>query len=477
MKKVSALPLFIFIFFMIFSISVHAQILTNNTLLTPAGSTGYSGMRCINSTADNKIWCYLFEYSGGNGRLVRYNATGQNASNCSITYTSFGGSVLNETHAVNCFASGEQLLDITNIAAGNCTQLNINLTGSGNCKTPASWNFGDYDLNTKLVWFPKTGIATLPPSVSDQNTSTWALTYGALSFPNNSDNSTYWIVDKSTGTFNKYVNGIITQTLPNTTTLWGITPGTFRGDILKLPNGENRAYLAAGTRFYVLNFSSMENAEIVEAFVMAGPVNATYFEVDYSSGIVSVVQLMTNSSGTLNYYFNGAFLSSMPINNSNNWNAGISIYQLSLPVFEEGTYNWRVVYTDNQSNTYYPDICLAGCTGVYFTFVNGYNTDYIVSHPFDALALTIGNLFGVKSLETARIMATLFFTLLFSGALVVLLAMFARIHSDILGKIFMISVMIWLVFFTLAGWFPVWLFIILIVIAAYIASKTLGIGG
>lgn len=92
----------------------------------------------------------------------------------------------------------------------------------------------------------------------------------------------------------------------------------------------------------------------------------------------------------------------------------------------------------------------------------------------DQVALMIGSLFGILNCTVAQNISAIILSMIISIAIVVLLGFYAGISGKSLSSIFTFSMLIWLVMFTMAGWFPTWLIVILIITSALVVSGAVG---
>lgn len=131
----------------------------------------------------------------------------------------------------------------------------------------------------------------------------------------------------------------------------------------------------------------------------------------------------------------------------------------------------------NTSTTCYNSGCQLVGTSATACYPAGVPIADVGSNPMGYIASWTGSLFGIKDQTTAFAVAAIVFTLLLSTLLVVTLS-FYDIGGNFIGTIFIMSAFLLLLMFTLVGWFPTWLIVIMIVIASLgIAGKISGLVG
>lgn len=105
--------------------------------------------------------------------------------------------------------------------------------------------------------------------------------------------------------------------------------------------------------------------------------------------------------------------------------------------------------------------------------------NYLLNNPMNWVAMGVGGLFSVRSLTTSQQISSILFSFVIAIALVLGIAVVGKgkMSSNSMITGFIVSAFGGLVMFTLMGWFPAWLMIVLIVIGSYIMAKTMGLGG
>lgn len=147
-----------------------------------------------------------------------------------------------------------------------------------------------------------------------------------------------------------------------------------------------------------------------------------------------------------------------------------SITNFSNSVFPNGT-------SANQSHAYQNSstTCYDNNGNIVVCYIP--NAPYCNSYA-DSLALAVGGMFGVTNCGLAQNMSSIIITLIVGIIVTILLAYYGGI-SDGIPTIFGLVTMLMLVLFTLIGWFPAWLIVIMIVTSALAISGLLGklVGG
>jgi len=95
------------------------------------------------------------------------------------------------------------------------------------------------------------------------------------------------------------------------------------------------------------------------------------------------------------------------------------------------------------------------------------------------VALGLGGFLGVTNCGLAMNISSIIITLIASMSIVAMLGYYAKMRGKELGTIFVFATLMLLVLFTISGWFPSWLIIVLIVVSALSMGGVLGgmVGG
>lgn len=202
MKIQKAIPLFIFLFFFLFVTNARAFPLPieYNVSASQLGDNS-KGIRCVNSTIDDKIYCFIYDESGGSPawyhKFYRYNSTLGSYSSCSLdgTYgTSYNCAVgqlalLNESYAeFECGAAYCDLWDVSNISNSTCTMVQRNT--SGQCS-----NFITNSYSQPAVQDDNIYVSYSKNQIVDKNT------FALLA-------SGYWVTSADWGFGSKFLNQI-----------------------------------------------------------------------------------------------------------------------------------------------------------------------------------------------------------------------------------------------------------------------------
>lgn len=230
------------------------------------------GIRCINSTADDMIYCYV----QADSIIYRFNESLGNQTSCAMNYTGnpqYGISVANYSLAfVSAGTSYCDGWDITNIANGTCVLIS-RTSNANSCKSKlAMLQIGDF-FNNDIFYVPNYNIVNLSwlnvqspywhqPTAPEQYPTTIMLS-------DNSDNSTLYQYHSGTAygygaQFKKYVNGVLTNTFDNFSVTHGITAVNHIDiDIFRKDASTTYAFIVADNgaladSIYRVNFSLVE---------------------------------------------------------------------------------------------------------------------------------------------------------------------------------------------------------------------------
>lgn len=467
----------IVLFLFLFSINAYAYLpidINNSVSL----ANNVRGIRCINSTADNKIYCYVL----ADKIIYRFNETLQDQKSCNLNYTlgnHYGLSVLNNTDAY--ISSGSAYCDywdITNIATGTCTlkaRYGYALYPNGcYAKSPFTYQSGSFSNNA--FYIPNYAVTNLTfasiespfwPTPSSSNS------IGTVSIPNRSDNTTIYITGISTTqkpTY-KYVSGALSKTLGTFSEYWNIGSSNHVDiDLFKHSNSLTYGFIVADNGvdsdfLYRVNFTQAENTYATVIFALS-PLNNSY---DVNTADFPLrLELSTQLSGTLYFYFDNAFAGSINVNQSN-INDGVFSYTANIPT--TSSHSWRASYIDNQTNTW-------SFGNIYFTAIyGGLSPDAFFERPADTIALLFASPFNITDLPTARNLASMILTFIFSMIITLLVAIYGKVKGNFLFYIYIISFIGLLIMFTITGWFDVIYMVLLSIICGVIIVKALNIFG
>jgi hypothetical protein len=458
MKRLIVLPLSFFIFLTIFSINVRAYLpITNVSAGTDLGIP--KQFTCINSTLDNKIYCYAF--AGASHKIYRFNETLQDRQYCTLnnTYTEYGGVIANSTVAYILYSGGTILgFNITTINGGSCPMVDSQ-TLSGT--TAGAYYLGTHSLGDNL-FFMGNGIKD---SVFEGVEGAWwdegSLSNNTAILSNRSDNSTVYIM--KTGGLGaiintlifKYINKAFNKTI-DYQALWGFKSSStdfILASLIKRNASTTVGYFLDAThnRLYKVNFSAGEFIGLGTTIIAIKPINNQTLT---ASPITLEISISTANNGTVYFYLNNVLKGSQSITAPQT----DAHYYQSVGSLANGNYSWNATFTDLYGNSWYTDI-------QYFTKTTLPTADAVASY--------IGlYLFGITDLDLSKALTSIILTLLLSLMTIVALATL-KIGSEVLGKIFLYENFIWLIFFTILGWFYAWLLLIILAIAGFLIFKEL----
>lgn len=483
MNRLLVFPLFFFLFIFL-SIPGYAYYDIDITQNVSLSGYNYRALRCLNQT-DNEVYCYAI----GEDYFVRFNATLQDAKTCqnNVSFAPYGGAVINETTACIVYGAYTDCFNITNIASGGSCPLvyqysNIKSTGGASPVVGETYGYLTY-------WTGQNGIRNGNDLVSSafypQNIYFPYEDAGQTSIPYKDTNATlyytytydpYGLTEQVTEIYN---NGAYVSTTSSISDLWGLP--VLSGfpkytDIIDVDGTQymyilqERVSASHGTdtdTIWRVNFENVVNITAPN-FYATNPLNNS---VVLATGDTYQLRLylLTDKPGLLTFSHNDSSNLFLIINESN---MDSKYYTMDVPVADSDGLNfWYAWFIDNTSTQWtfasYP---------IYYTVQTQLTPGDLASNPAEALALAFASIFSIRDLATAKMMfsvvmafAMSFMTLIFLHKL--------KVHGDINGQAFMVSLLLWIVMFSLVGWFPSWLLVVIIVIAGFVMARNLGIGG
>ena len=279
-------------------------------------------------------------------------------------------------------------------------------------------------------------------------------------FPNQTNNETLYSVVEVSGTILKFVNGSYIQQYPPLIDVFG---NGFAPDLYKIDSATTWAYWSSGNYVYRGNFSKLlELGGSDFSFYGTYPIGNASIT---STSPTLTVALNTSNNGTLSFYVDGVLSGSYVVNSSST----IQTLYFTPPTALSIEYHyWYANYT--------LDLGYSWQTPNY-EFIIEYIPN-IFDNPGDAIALVIGGMFNLQNdLGSSQNISAILFSLIGSTGLVVLILSKAKHTKDIVN-LWIVSFMALLLFFTIAGWFNPFLYVLILIIDAFIVVKSgMGIFG
>lgn len=485
MKAVLLLSIIPF-FFLLLLIPAHAYISVDKNISTPTSE----GLACTN--VSGTFYCYLFvvNYPAvGDRAVVRYNATLEDSKWCEFNYHStayVGSGIVNATHLiyVSSTPATSYLIDISSIATNTTCQdtlITSPTVGSGVNRAGFSYSDNSSGFN---YWGASGAISnsTTSSTISAIWTDVTANNLHMISLPNQTTNVTAYATNHSVGTpytdFNytyifKLTSGVIATTYNNPFITYGIPTANspYNIDFHKENASTTWLYMSHNSRAYRMNWTEAED--------LGGGVSIRYVAGIGNGGITTTesiievgIGLTSSCNGTLIWYYDGSIKGNTSITTAPM--STEEYYYYALGVLSTGSHTWYASFLDSCTSTYWntsiQKFTVQTAQGSY---------DYILQNPANGMALLVGGVFSIYDLESSKHISSIIFTFVIAIAIVLGIGMVGKgkMASDSLLSIFGISIMVLLSMFTLMGWFPSWLLIILLVISAYAFVKMGKIGG
>jgi len=143
-------------------------------------------------------------------------------------------------------------------------------------------------------------------------------------------------------------------------------------------------------------------------------------------------------------------------------------------------YSYMIVNSTGSyfSSCVYPQLCrqltsttIACLTDVELIAQNITTSTNVFYNPANAIAMTIGSGFGITDLSQAQMITSIILSLVGSIATSIALSIKGKVKGHSLERIFTFSSLMYLVLFTMIGWFPSWLIVILIIVSTLVMTK------
>lgn len=462
MRNLLSISLCFLFLFSFFSVTARAYIpLTINTSTTVNQPSTVAGFRCVNQTnIDNKTYCYYAESASASYDvyIYRFNSTFGNKSSCTFTgcgVNTKGMAIYNET--VLWLTCG-YLVDVkeSNFAAGTCT--NASTYSTAYRQDYISQNWGSWLRNAGLWYFGYSGIKN--STGGSAGTKYWDAEnepYPTMFYlPNASDNSTTYASTGQNASYSKH--GLYSKYSGTTFSGWIGSPATlynidykqaFADDLVK-EGTTTWHYMVAenlGTLYmYKANWTLAEQSGL-GTVIAAAEDSITNTTVNGTSEQMSV-SLYTQCNGTIMWYLDGLNIGNTTVNSAPMSSA--TTYYYSTGILPDGAHSWSASFIDTcGGNTW-------SVPTVYFTKGS--------TGAIGVIYTSLGNALGVNNADAKAIFAIMLSTSFAAG-----LAYYVG------TKIFVPSMMGFVLLFAFVGWFPAWMTVVFITIAAMIFAKMSGL--
>lgn len=475
MKSYIILPFLFFFLVLTMPAMAYLPVEINETTGTPyVYST--RGLACTNSSGT--FYCYVLACDNSNYiRVFRYDDNLTNVEKCYIGLTSASGcgsitgfGIANSTHSLIKFTTGKfRLVPLNNFTGEICTAgAELGSTTSANMLTSG----GYYSGNDNVVYWGGIDDAKFSDNSTTAVAKFWADYYVNLRLDNQSDNSTIYAMTNATQnyTFGLYTDGALTNSYSSISELYGTSATYTNWDLYKLDADTTYLYFAYGTypNIYLVraNFSEALLYESGTEFIATSPEdNAIVYTIPDLS-----VRLTTDVNGTIFWYLDGSLLGSVII--TTNGTMTTQPFSANSGTLSTGSHTWYARFVDQFSNTWTTETLA-------FTYTLDSSLYTLMTNPADGLALLIGGLFNVETLEGARLVAGTLLSFIGAIGSVILISILAKgkLHASELSMMFGLSIIVFIVMFTFAGWLPYWLTALLVVIGGFAFAKMSGLGG
>lgn len=441
----------------------------------------YTPTAIMVSNLTGTTYVYLLGFTQASAaRLERYDANWANMVYCTFAGTANyeAAGLANSTHLLLKMADNNyRLVSIANMATNTTCQAS-DAFGSNSGYQPAG--MGYYGTAAAGYSYVPTGEYGIINSTTADNfiPAFWNSSVRAIKNSNVSQNTTVYGM-LSNGKLTRYDNSVDVGGMSTFLETFGID--TFNGvanwDILKYNASTTEAWFIDGTglgTMYLVraNFSKLESLGSYGVWfgklVGGGSIEN---QTTSSSPVNLGVFLETSCNGTIYWYLDGSNIGNTTINTAP---FAVQFFYFSSGTLTEGGHSNYAVFNDS-------------CVGANWTAQTNWFTyetpqgsyDYLLKNPANGLALLIGGVFSTANLATSQQISSIIFSVLIAIAIVLGIGMVGKgkMATDSLMSMFGITIMSLLVMFTLIGWFPAWLLILMLVISAYAFVKLGKIGG
>lgn len=476
MRKTLLLP-FLF-FFIVLTIPVFAYYdFDVNTTFAADQPLSIRGMDCTNNSGT--LYCYVAtQCNGGDWCVERYNATWQDKKECvwnALGYIGDNFAMINSTHAMlhNDPPQNDYfLVNVTDIATNSTCP--YTLIESDFNFTEDYYQAGTYypvDYTDSELYFAKQDIIVNGTTGQDIR-SGWGITeLESVSFPDETDNNTAYGKSVDVGgdldasDIYKVTNGLSYQTLNNVFEIYGMEEATTSQflalDWYKVDAATTYIFIAYNGTVYRGNWSEYESAGAVSYITPTSPINGASA---LTNPPVLTAALFATTNGTVMWYVDGGWLGNTSVTSSASEQ---SVHFTPSAVLTAEAHNWTATFVDGFGNSWTSDT---------EDFYIGQANFWV--QPMDYFAQLTGNFFGAGDLNTAREISSIFFSFIFALILpIILIVKGIKTDGNSMMYLFIMIFMAFLVMFTLLGWFPTWILIVLVIIASIGFIKLGGIGG
>lgn len=449
---------FTFLFLLAFSIPSFAYIpLTINTSTTVTLPNYITALRCINQTnIDNKTYCYYVESYDTTGYIYRFNSTFGNKSTCS--FSMFGGTTMKGASIFNLttmWMMNGYMYDISQSSFNSGTCANVT-PYVATCKINyIDQNIGSWLRTTNLYYWGRSGIynstcgsaggiywdadtVPYPTRFYMPNASDTSLTYASTN--QNATPYKYRYAKYSGTTFQNYIAA------PDT--LYGISymQGMVDDIIKEGPNyWHYMAVESSGTLYlYKANWTladSQGTGTTIEARDTDDSIRNT--TINSTSAQMSI-SLNTQCNGTIMWYLDGQNIGNTTVNTAPM--SAATTYYYSTGIMADGAHNWKAVFIDN-------------CGGSSWST----NTIYFTKGNTGALGIIYTNFGSALGIDASSAKALF--------GMIIATAFAAGLSYYVGVKIFVPSMVGFVMVLAFIGFFPAWMTVLFVVIAGMIFAK------
>ena len=462
----------ILFFFLFSSISfAYLPMISNSSIFTM--DYNGRGLGCLNLSADNKIRCFYATAGGGcpggQAKIWMFNESGGNLSSCDVLTCGMsyvrGMALINETYMMvsymNQYCYVFNITNLTTFTSDVCTAVNasaddticggdISSSGTGIQNGNIVWPGSNKVFNTNFS-LQGTGDANM---TAPYNYAT--LGAGMYAFTNNkTDGSTLYVSDSLYPTaIYKLTGGALAATIDPDTSLWDINSSASHHniDLVKINSTTTFGYILKYVntnkyKLFIVNFSQADIIQNSSLLIAIYPINNTSISNVANPTATMKINITTDFNGTISWYLNGTLLGNTSITNAPLLTN--TTYYYNTGVLTDGQYIWSANYTDSYGTTW--------DTGTQYFWMA--ETSAITT-----IAQNLADAFGVD-IDAGKVLFGLLISIVMSGAL----AYWVK------WQLFLPGMMICMVFFAFVGFFPSWMSLVLVVIAAAIFAKYAGL--
>jgi hypothetical protein len=467
--------IFIFIFLLVSVPSLAYYDFDLNTTYSFGSDNLVVGMDCINDTS-NDIYCYVQSST----EIIKFNETLQEVASCNYGTSSTPNSltIANETTAYVSQGNDGAILNITTMS-GDCSVLNSSSANDWSRILQAN-AFGAYrgSATTSRLYHAESHTDF---GLGDSTAGYWFanITTTQHSIPDKDTNNIHYVISNpmrtcgASGQIQKYTGEVLGATYDNITAWYDVGPNdNVHFDIIEV-NGTEYIFIVQdhtsvcdGSETDYLYRADWAFAEAggspdFYAFAPRDQQDITLLPTDTEYNLYAYLNTSADF-GTLTFYHENNVVGWIFINATNRGNL---IYSQSV-VFNgtEGEYTWYAHWFDNDTSTLWE----FGTSPITYNITTGLEEDFVITNPFEALAIQIGTWFGLDNLDYMLAMASVFFSLI-AGILVLWLGRKSKWGMQGFFVVFFSLLLV----FTIIGWFYTWAMAIIILVLAFIFWLTM----